>query len=845
MASGTRWPGGRAAGMELGDQEALEVKQAIMDLSLTCTSYRGWNPQPEVLWLNTDGEILPAEDTQTVRETEGFYVKRSLTVPDSNTNRVLCRVILKHHVKKTDVIIAESQRKKGHEGKYHIISESDKKMLEEIFETRREYAVDVTLDPDTAHHDLILSDDGKEVRIEDNHSNVDKMRFDKFNCVLGKEGFQSGKFYYEVQVGDKPYWFLGVATESAERNGHFIESPESGYWTIMLRAGTQDASKDRPASETVASSPLNTEKCTISRNHTKAHRHRRGGNGEHKLGFTVTGWHSGRDVPQRRRTTERKRRGAKTEFGCMKVKANAILIVFCVFCVTPLICWEQASVDEGATEIRRRMHSLPLPPNMLTKQRLYSAPPALWAAKKCGRQLRRMSDEFDLMKDEESPDQVVGPSDPVFAVAGEDVVLPCSLKPNISAVGMTVEWIRRHTSDSLVHLYKDHEDRNSGQIWSYRGRTALFKDELQEGNASLKLSGVKVSDEGGYKCLIQSQNKYDDVNIQVKVEAIGTHPEISMESYSTNGGISLLCESKHWRPEPEILWLNDDGEVLFAKTETLTEKDGFYLKHRVTVQNSGTNKFFCRVKLRDHMKEANIFISNKIFHTWEIFVSFITVLVLIIVTGLIVMALCILKQRGSELRRVRREFKKRKFHAVDVTLDPDTAHPELLLSDDGKQVTHGDTRQDLPDNPKRFIHGISVLGQTGFSSGRFYYEVLVTEKTEWALGVATESVNRKGRITLNPMAGFWTVILRKGNRYQARDVPRSNLLLRRRPQKVGVYVDYEEGEISFYDADTKSLIYSFTGRSFSEKLYPFFSPCFNLGGTNSTPLIISPVKFTE
>ncbi|XP_030636139.1 BCL2 associated agonist of cell death b [Chanos chanos] len=62
---------------------------------------------------------------------------------------------------------------------------------------------------------------------------------------------------------------------------------------------------------------------------------------------------------------------------------------------------EQASVDEGATEIRRRMHSLPLPPNMLTKQRLYSAPPALWAAKKCGRQLRRMSDEFDLMKDEE------------------------------------------------------------------------------------------------------------------------------------------------------------------------------------------------------------------------------------------------------------------------------------------------------------------------------------------------------------------------------------------------------------------------------------------------------------
>ncbi|KAK2886142.1 hypothetical protein Q8A67_016979 [Cirrhinus molitorella] len=60
--------------------------------------------------------------------------------------------------------------------------------------------------------------------------------------------------------------------------------------------------------------------------------------------------------------------------------------------------------------------------------------------------------------------------------------------------------------------------------------------------------------------------------------------------------------------------------------------------------------------------------------------------------------------------------------AVDVTLDPDTANPKLILSDDGKQVSRGDIKQDVPENPKRFGFGC-VLAKQGFSSGKFYYEV--------------------------------------------------------------------------------------------------------------------------
>ncbi|XP_051729638.1 E3 ubiquitin-protein ligase TRIM39-like isoform X6 [Ctenopharyngodon idella] len=191
------------------------------------------------------------------------------------------------------------------------------------------------------------------------------------------------------------------------------------------------------------------------------------------------------------------------------------------------------------------------------------------------------------------------------------------------------------------------------------------------------------------------------------------------------------------------------------------------------------------------------------------------------------------------------ELKRIPQYEVDVTLDPDTANPYLILSDDGKQVRDGDIRQKLPDKPERFDYCVDVLGKEGFSSGRFYFEVQVKEKTDWTLGVARESINRKGKITLRPSDGFWTVVLRNGNEYKACAGPDVSLCLRVKPQRVGVFVDYEEGLVSFYDVESSSHIYSYTGQSFTDKLYPYFSPEPNNGGKNSTPLIITPVKYNK
>nr|XP_055075348.1 E3 ubiquitin-protein ligase TRIM39-like [Misgurnus anguillicaudatus]XP_055075349.1 E3 ubiquitin-protein ligase TRIM39-like [Misgurnus anguillicaudatus]XP_055075350.1 E3 ubiquitin-protein ligase TRIM39-like [Misgurnus anguillicaudatus] len=175
-------------------------------------------------------------------------------------------------------------------------------------------------------------------------------------------------------------------------------------------------------------------------------------------------------------------------------------------------------------------------------------------------------------------------------------------------------------------------------------------------------------------------------------------------------------------------------------------------------------------------------------------------------------------------------FKKIQQYAVDVTLDPDTASPYLILSDDKKQVRDGNMWHELPDNPKRFTMYHIVLGNEGFSSGRFYFEVQVKGKTGWVIGVASESVNRKESITMKPVNGFWSVTLRNGNQYNANADFSVSLSLKVSPQKVGVFVDYEEGLVSFYDVESRSHIYSFTDQSFNEKLYPYFNPGSNIWG---------------
>nr|XP_014339582.1 PREDICTED: zinc-binding protein A33-like [Latimeria chalumnae] len=182
------------------------------------------------------------------------------------------------------------------------------------------------------------------------------------------------------------------------------------------------------------------------------------------------------------------------------------------------------------------------------------------------------------------------------------------------------------------------------------------------------------------------------------------------------------------------------------------------------------------------------------------------------------------------------------FPLVTVTLDPNTANPYLTLSEDLTAVTMGSTwRYNLPDNPERFDVYPNVLGSEGFTSGRHSWVVDVGNKTKWDLGVTRESANRKGEnVYLSPKHGYWTVTLRDGGKYNAGTDRWTRLELEKRPKKVLVCVDYEAGKVSFSNADDMTHIYTFTD-NFTEKLFPYFSPCSNPNGKNGEPLRIRPL----
>ncbi|KAG7496326.1 E3 ubiquitin-protein ligase TRIM39-like isoform X1 [Solea senegalensis] len=167
------------------------------------------------------------------------------------------------------------------------------------------------------------------------------------------------------------------------------------------------------------------------------------------------------------------------------------------------------------------------------------------------------------------------------------------------------------------------------------------------------------------------------------------------------------------------------------------------------------------------------------------------------------------------------EIKKLLKYTVDITLDPDSANPWLQLSQDRHQVRHLGAWQDLPDHPDRFDTVVIVLAREGFTSGRHYWEVQVGDKDDWYLGVARSSIKRKGRISVSTTQGYWALAMKKGQGYRVSTSPPILLPLNPKPKRVGVYVDCEEGQVSFYDVRARTHIYTFKD-TFTEKILPFF-----------------------
>ncbi|XP_042667274.1 pyrin-like isoform X1 [Centrocercus urophasianus] len=186
-------------------------------------------------------------------------------------------------------------------------------------------------------------------------------------------------------------------------------------------------------------------------------------------------------------------------------------------------------------------------------------------------------------------------------------------------------------------------------------------------------------------------------------------------------------------------------------------------------------------------------------------------------------------------------FFKMQRYKVDVTLNADTAHPRLEVSEDGKSMNDTGVIRQVPSKEERFDSHIFVLAKEGYTSGRKYWEVDVGKRRNWILGVASESVARKGTVNLSPKNGFWVIGLTDGEEYWAHTDPWTRLTASGRPQKIGVFLDISANKLSFYDAKKKSALYTFTSIGDSRlerKFIPFFSTGSGVSALDTEPLKI-------
>ncbi|XP_053550283.1 tripartite motif-containing protein 72 [Bombina bombina] len=178
----------------------------------------------------------------------------------------------------------------------------------------------------------------------------------------------------------------------------------------------------------------------------------------------------------------------------------------------------------------------------------------------------------------------------------------------------------------------------------------------------------------------------------------------------------------------------------------------------------------------------------------------------------------------------------------NLTLDPDTAQQNLVVSEDGKTVECSDHKQAVSDEPGRFDKSNCLVTKESFTEGEHYWEVVVEDKPRWSLGIISETANRKGKLHASPSHGFWILGCKDGKVYEIFAEAKEPRLLRvdGRPEKIGIYLSFSDGVVSFFDADDEDnikLLYTFHER-FSCKLYPFFDVCWHDKGKNAQPLKI-------
>ncbi|XP_063174763.1 butyrophilin subfamily 1 member A1-like [Chroicocephalus ridibundus] len=444
--------------------------------------------------------------------------------------------------------------------------------------------------------------------------------------------------------------------------------------------------------------------------------------------------------------------------------------------------------------------------------------------------------------------RVVGPDRPLLATVGQDVVLPCHLSPRADARSLEIRWFRYQFSE-IVHLYRNGEDLDWAQMKEYAGRTELVRDGLSGGTLDLRLAGVRPSDDGQYVCTVRDAASYGEATVELEVAATGSVPLLSLEAHQ-DGGIRVVCGSAGWYPQPQVLWKAANGQRLpsVSQRRSSDERGLFEIQDVVVVSGKGDGNLSCVVRNSrlEQEQASSLHISAPFFHNARHWMAALGVFLVLSVASFGVIAYlwrrkvglsrtlgdqaAWLEEQAARLGERDTALAWRKFLLPEnpdmVTLDPNTAHSQLVLSADRRRVRWQSEEWDLPDIPERFTYWFCVLGQEVFREGRHCWEVEVEGEVGgdswWGVGVAKEFVERKRFSDLSPEGGIWAVWHCCGQ-FVSLTSPPTLLPQSQLPSRIWVCLDCARGLVTFLDVNTGVEIFTFPPASFKgETLRPWF-----------------------
>ncbi|XP_007527523.1 butyrophilin subfamily 1 member A1-like [Erinaceus europaeus] len=464
---------------------------------------------------------------------------------------------------------------------------------------------------------------------------------------------------------------------------------------------------------------------------------------------------------------------------------------------------------------------------------------------------------------------VIGPSEPIVAILGADTVLPCRVSPAMSVENMELRWFRSQFNEA-VYVYQNGMEQTEEQVVDFKGRTELVKDFITEGRVAVRIRSLRVSDNGMYTCFFKRGSDFEEAILELKVIGLGSGPYVSMVG-PEDGGIRLACKGKGWFPQPEIQWKDSRGEKIASLSEAETQdNDGlFQVEASLIVRDSSKRDISCFLKnpFFGQEKVETISIPEPFFPRTSPLKVPLVVVCLVLATSL--GANVFLAWKNQQERKKAQKFKKEKeseiqdkeslkkdldsrkklyqqdwrkaqlyadwrkeqFTEVTVTLDPDTSHPNLNLSESKKHVSIKSGPQSLGNSTSQdqgdYENIPTVLGQNCFNEGKYYWEVKINmgeaagPVTKWALGICSEMAKRVGWFVECPEKLFWAVEY-KGGEIRALTAQQESLSLRQLPHRIGIFLDWDGGDLSFYNMVDGSHIYSFTGIILCGKLRPYF-----------------------